>query len=233
MPRDLRLAVRSLLATRAATVFAILSLTLTIGANTAIFSIVNGLLLRPLQVEDPARLVHLTDSVPRDNTGETRVRAWSYPVWNDIRRRTHLWEAATAWSFTQFDLSAGGATRVGAGLFADGDFFNTLGVPAAVGRTFSALDDQPGGGPDGPVAVVSDRYWHRELGGAANAIGTSVRLNSVPFTIVGVTPPGFFGPEVGRDVDVIVPISAEALIRGRDSELGESAANFLTLLARL
>ena len=233
MLRDLRLAVRSLLATRTATVFAILSLTLTIGANTAIFSILNGLLLRPLQVEEPSRLVHLTDSVTRDDTGETRVRAWSYPAWKEIRRRTELWEAATAWSFTQFDLSSGGATRFVTGLFADGDFFNTLGVPAAVGRTFSALDDQPGGGPDGPVVVISDRYWQRELGGAANAIGTSVRLNSVPFTIVGVTPPGFFGPEVGRDVDAIVPISAEALIRGRDSELGESAANFLTLLARL
>jgi putative ABC transport system permease protein len=233
MLRDLRLAVRSLLATPAATVFAILSLTLTIGANAATFSIVNGLLLRPLPVADPSRLVHLTDSVVREDTGETRVRAWSYPVWNEIRRRAQLWEAATAWSFIQFDLASGGETRFVTGLFADGDFFRTLGVTAAVGRTFSALDDQPGGGPDGPVAVISYKYWQRELAGAANAVGKSLRLNSVLFTIVGVTPPEFFGPEVGRSVDIVVPISTEPLLRGRDSQLDESAANFLTLMARV
>ena len=108
--RDLRLALRSLSATPVVSTVAILSLALVIGANTAIFSILNGLLLRTLPVHEPARLVHVTDSVLRD-TGETRVRAWGYPAWDQIQQRSHLFEAATAWSFTRFNLASGGETQ--------------------------------------------------------------------------------------------------------------------------
>ena len=176
--------------------------------------------------------MHITDSVVTE-TGETRVRAWSYPFWAEIRRRPQLFEAATAWSFTQFNLSSGGETRFVGGLWADGGFFKALGVPVVAGRAFSEIDDQPGGGPDGAVAVISHGYWQREFGGAAEAIGRSVRLNSVPFTIVGVAAPDFFGPEVGRTFDFIAPLRTEALIRGGDSALESSSTNFLTVIARL
>ena len=232
MLRDLKLAVRSLSATPIVTAFALLSLALTIGANSAVFSILNGLLLRPLPVHDPTRLVHITDSVVTE-TGETRIRAWSYPFWAEIRRRPQLFEAATAWSFTQFNLSSRGETRFVGGLWADGGFFRALGVPVVTGRAFSESDDQPGGGPDGAVTVISHGYWQREFGGTAEAIGRSVRLNSVPFTIVGVAAPGFFGPEVGRTFDFIAPLRTEALIRGGDSALESSSTNFLTVIARL
>ena len=84
------------------------------------------------------------------------------------------------------------------GLWASGTMFDVLGVPAILGRTFTDEDDRPGGGPDGPVAVISYAFWQRRFGGAADAIGRSLTIERVPFTIVGVTPPQFFGVDVGR-----------------------------------
>ena len=230
--RDFRIAVRSLRATPVVTVVAILSLALTIGANTAIFSILNALILRTLPVHEPARLVHLTDSVQTD-AGATRVRAWSYPVFARIRQTPEVFGDTTAWSFVRFNLASGGEVQPVEGLWADGAFFATFGVAAAIGRTFSDLDDQPGGGADGPVAVISHGYWQRQFGGAADVVGRSVHLNTVAFTIIGVTPPEFFGPEVGRRFDVIVPVRTEALVAGSDSVLDSASTNFLYLIARL
>jgi predicted permease len=152
---------------------------------------------------------------------------------DQIRQRTYLFEAATAWSFTRFDLASGGESQFVEGIWADGNFFEMLGVPALLGRTFSTVDDQPGGGPDGPVTVISYRHWQSRLGSATDVIGRSVRLNGVPFTIIGVTSPEFFGVEVGRSFDFIVPLQTEALIRGRDSALDSASTNFLSILARL
>ncbi len=232
LSRDVRLAIRSLTATPLVSAVAILSLALVIGANTAIFSILNGLLLRPLPVREPQRLVHVTDSVVRDS-GETRVRAWSYPAWQQIRQRPHLFEGSTAWSFTRFNLASGGETQLVEGIWADGNFFEMLGVRARLGRTFSTADDRPGGGDDGPVTVMGYGYWQRHFGGASDVIGRAVRLNGVPFTIIGVTPREFFGVEVGRSFDFVLPLQTEALIRGRDSALDSASTNFLSILGRL
>ena len=226
--QDLRLAIRSLCATPLVTIVATLSLALAIGANTAIFSVVNSLLLRRLPVEDPAQLVFVTNSGIPD-----RAAAWSYAVWDQIRQRPHLFDAAAAWSFVRFNLALAGEAQFVEGMWASGSFFETLGVPAVLGRTLSERDDRRGGGPDGPVAVISYRYWQRRFGGSADAIGRSLRLNGVPFTIVGITPPEFFGIEVGRTFDVIVPVASEALIRGRDTILDNPSTRFLTIVARL
>ncbi|MGH9201968.1 MAG: ABC transporter permease, partial [Vicinamibacterales bacterium] len=98
---------------------------------------------------------------------------------------------------------------------------------------FTRADDQRGGGPAGPVAVISYGYWQRQFGGTLDVIGQSLPLNGVPFTIVGVTSPEFFGLEVGRTFDVIVPLRTEALIRGSDSVLDSAASNYLSVVARL
>jgi len=90
-----------------------------------------------------------------------------------------------------------------------------LGVPALVGRTIADIDDQRDGGSDGPVAMLSYGFWQRQFGGALNAIGQRITIEHVPFTIVGVTPPAFFGADVGRTFDVIVPIGTDSLVRGR------------------
>jgi predicted permease len=128
--------------------------------------------------------------------------------------------------------AAGGEVQAVDGAYVSGDFFTTLGVPAVLGRTFTSADDVRGGGPDGPVAVISYRMWQRRFGGDANVIGTSLVIERVPFTIIGVTPPGFFGAEVGRTFDVAVPLNAQRLIAGKDSAL-DDGSYWLSFMVRL
>ena len=226
--RDVRLAVRSLRASPLVTAVAIVSLALAIGANAAVFSIVNGLLLRSLPVREPARLVMITDAA-----AAPRVRVWEYSFWQQLQQRPRLFESAAAWSFTRFNLAPSGESQFVEGLWATASLFDTLGVGAFLGRIFSAADDRRGGGPDGPVTVISHAYWQRRFGGADDVIGRVVRLNDVPYTIVGVMPPRFFGPEVGRAFDYIAPLHTEPLSRGGDSALDNPGSNFLTVIARL
>ena len=224
--QDVRLAVRSLGAAPVVALVAVVSLSLGIGANTAIFSIVDSLLLRPLPVKDPERLALVTDGT------SGHVRVWSYRIWMQIRQRPELFEGTAAWSFTPFDLAAGGEAQPVDGLWVSGSFFDTIGVRAIVGRVLADADDRPDA-RDGPVAVISDGFWQRRFGRAPDVVGRSVRVAGVPFTIVGVTPRGFFGPDVGRSVDVMLPVAAEPLLRGSDSQIAVSGTNFLTIAARL
>jgi putative ABC transport system permease protein len=224
--QDLRLSLRSLRATPTVTAVAVLSLALGIGANAAIFSIINSLLLRMLPVKAPARLVVLSDT-------PTRARSWNYRIWLEIHRRQHLFEDSAAWSFTRFDLSSGGQTQFVDGLWVSGSFFEALGVKAALGRTLAASDDQRSGGADGPVAVISDRLWREYFDGAADVVGRILRLDGANFTIVGVLPREFFGLEVGRTFDVAVPLADEPLSRGRSTYLDAVSTSFLTIIARL
>jgi putative ABC transport system permease protein len=230
--QDLRVAIRVLRAAPIVTGIAILSLALGIGANTAIFSLVNGLLLRTLPVAEPERLVLVSTDASNQRT------AWSYGLWEEIRRRApQMFDGAVAWSATgnqdRLSLStAGGEVQPVDGTYVSGDFFTTLGVPALLGRTFTSADDVRGGGPDGPVAVLSYGMWQRRFGGDANVIGTSLVIERIPFTIIGVTPPEFFGAEVGRTFDVAVPLNAHRLIRGKDSGI-DDGMNWLSIMVRL
>jgi predicted permease len=221
----LRDALRALRATPLVTTVALLSLALGIGANTAIFSIVDSLLLRTLPVRQPERLVQLSS--------ENEGTSWTNPIWEQIRDRPRLFDGALAYSSTRFDLAIGGEAELAQGLWASGDFFQVLGVPAILGRTFTPADDRRGGGPDGPVAVISYGFWHRHFGGAADVIGRPITLNRVSFTIIGVTPPAFFGPEVGQSFDVAVPLGQERLVNGAQSMLDNRSTWWLSVMARL
>jgi hypothetical protein len=106
-------------------------------------------------------------------------------------------------------------------------------VRALVGRTFSDADDRRGGGADGPVAVISYSFWQRQFGGAADAIGRTLRLDGTAFTIAGVTPADFFCADVGRAFDIVVPVGDERVIRGHDTILDSPGTRFLTFIARL
>jgi predicted permease len=237
--QDLRLAVRALAATPIVSIVAVLSLALGIGANTAIFSIVNSLLLRPLPVEDPHRVV----SISSDRAVSLGFKAglgWNYRMWDQLRQQAGLaagvdpaFAGALAWSPQRFDLARGGERQDVDGLVTSGDFFTTLGVPARLGRVFTTADDVRGGGPDGPVAVISHRLWQRRFGGAADVVGTSLVVERVPVTIVGVTAPEFFGVEVGRGFDVAVPLGVEPLIRGRAAALDQPRSFQLFAMLRL
>jgi predicted permease len=226
--QDCRLAFRTLCATPIVTAVAILSLALGIGANTAMFSLVNSLMLRALPVRDPARLVLLKSREPEG------YPEWSYVFWSEIRRRPQLFETSAAWSPTaRANFTVAGVTSKADGFLASGSFFDTLGVTALVGRTFSEADDRRGGGSDGPVAVISHRFWLRHFDGAATAIGRTVTLENVPFTVVGVMPPEFFGADVGRTFDVIVPLNTEPMVSRNESRLALPGTPFLNIVARL
>ena len=227
---DVRLALRLLVASPVLSAVAIASLALGIGANTAIFSLVNSLLIRTLPVAEPERLVTLSTEAARTQVSTT---AWNYALWEDTRRRApQMFDGAVAWSDERLNLSTtGGEVRAVDGVYVSGDFFSTLGVPALIGRTFTARDDVRGGGPDGPVAVISYGMWQRRFGGDANVIGTSLVIERTPFTIIGVTPPEFFGAEVGRSFDVAVPINAHRVIRGNDSDIDRGV--WLSIMVRL
>lgn len=225
--RDLRVALRAFRAAPIVSLAAVLSLALGIGANTAIFSVIDSLLLRELPARDPSKLVLLTDR------SYDHVRAWSYPIWAEVRNRAELFERSAAWSFARLNLASGGETQFVEGVWASGSFFETLGVTALVGRTVSESDDVRNGGAEGPVAVISYRFWQARFGGAVDIVGRSLPLDGVPFTIVGVTPPQFTGPEIGRSFDVIAPLESEPLVRRADSYLDDSGVTFLTIIARL
>jgi putative ABC transport system permease protein len=226
--QDLRYAVRTLWRSPGFTLVAVLTLALGIGANTAIFSLVNSLLLRALPVKEPARLVLLRSREPNG------YPEWSYPVWDEIRRRPQLFESAAAWSpVARANFTVAGVTTKADGLFASGSFFDTLGVSALVGRTFSEVDDRGGGGRDGPVAVISYGFWRRQFGADTHAIGRPITLENVAFTIVGVMPPEFFGADVGRSFDVIVPLGTEPLVSRSEGRLGSAGASWLNIIARL
>jgi predicted permease len=220
---DVRDALRALRATPVISAVAVLSLALGIGANTAIFSIVNTLSLRSLPVRDPQRLVLL----------EGR-RSWTNPIWEQIRdRQDRLFDSAFAWTDTRFNLSASGGTRFVNGIWASGRFFDVLGVRALLGRTFTPADDVRGGGAHGPVAVISYAFWQRHFGATADVVGRSLVLDLTTFTIIGVTPPGFFGPSVGRAFDVAIPLGTEPLLRPGGSALDQRSFWWLKIMARL
>jgi predicted permease len=229
--QDLRLAFRALASTRIVSAVAVLSLALGIGANTAIFSLVDSVLLRSLPVKDPQRLVSL--STPRVMEQGSNVAGWSYAIWEQLRRRTDLFDGAAVWSAQRFNLTRGGETAFVDGLLVNGSFFDTLGVPAMRGRVFTDADDRRGSGRDGAVAVISASFWRSRFGGAADVIGRTITLEDVPFTIIGITPPDFFGVEVGRAFDVALPIGDEPLVHGRSTWLDRGNFSWLRIIARL
>lgn len=223
--QDVRYGCRALKATPIVSTVAILSLALGIGANTAIFSVLDTLLLRSLPVDAPRQLVLLGNE-----TG--RRTHWTNPIWEQVRDRSELFDGAFAVSSTRFNLALRGESEFVDGLWASGEVFDVLGVPAILGRTFTEQDDRPGGGPDGPVAVISYGFWQRRFGGAADAIGRSLTVERVPFTIVGVAPPQFYGVDVGRTFDVALPIGTVTLIRGTRA-LERRSSWWLRIIIRL
>ena len=222
--KDIVLGIRFLSRMPGFTITAILSITLGIGANTAIFTVVNALMLRPLPVRAPEELIQLAPGGGRTS--------WSNPLWEQIRERRELFNGAAAWSAREFDLSTGGQAHPVDGLFVSGELFDVLGVRPFLGRLIQASDDRRGGGADGASAVISHAFWQRQFGGAADVVGRPLTVQRVPFTIVGVTPPEFFGPITGQSFDVAIPIGALPRVVGRD-RLGERTWWWLSVVARL
>src|SRR2546428_13459218 len=158
---DIRLAFRSVRATPVVSLVAVLSLALGIGANSAIFSIVNSLLLRARPVKEPQQLALVADDPTRG------ITSWTNPIWEQIRQRHEIFDGVLAWSTMRFNLAAGGETQFVDGIWASGGMFETLGVPAMLGRPFTAAADARGAGPEGPVAALTYGVWRRTFAGSA------------------------------------------------------------------
>jgi putative ABC transport system permease protein len=222
---DIRLALRGLIATPVVAIAAVLSLALGIGATTAIFSLVNSLMLRSLPVAEPEQLGFIVDPT-------NPSRAWSNPLWEEVRSRADRFDGAFAWSPTRLTLNRGGELQFISVIRASGEFFRVLGMRAALGRTLTVDDDRRGGGTDGPAAVISDEFWRRHFGRATDVIGKPLTLGTATFTIVGVTPEGFFGADVGRRFDVVVPIGTEELLSGVNAGLDSPGRHWLFMMVR-
>ena len=226
--QDIRYGLRMLGKNPGFTIVAVATLALGIGANTAIFSLVNAVMLQSIPVRNPQELVVLRWSAqahPKDagssSYGDCEWTKWtdkvsgscsfSYPMFKQIRVHAEVFSNVGAFAGpAQLDLSGNGTASIARGELVSGDYFQTLGVQAAVGRTIEPADEKPGA--EG-VAVLSYAYWQGAFGGAQSAIGKSIKLNGVPFTIVGVADAGFTRLTPGHSQDLWVPLSQAAPLR--------------------
>ena len=200
---DLRYAARMLRKQPGFTVAAVLTLALGIGANTAVFSLVNATLLQRLPVADREHLFY----VYRGNVGGV----FSYPQFAALRDSAKSFDGMAGWGGITASLNAGDSAELVAGLIVTGNFFDVLGIHPALGRLLSSSDDVTAGAH--PVAVISYDFWRTRFAGRADVIGREIRLNGHVFTIVGVAPAGFSGPVLGGVRHLYVPMMMQAIMR--------------------
>jgi len=206
---DLKFAVRQLLKRPGFTAIAVLTLALGIGANTAIFSVVDQLLDRPLPVPQADRLAVIAR--PRDDGSPTY--SFNYPFFTDLRERSRSFSHLVATTERPVGLSTGENTERLSALFVSGDYFRMLGLDAAVGRTFAGNEGLVIG--DGPVAVISHGLWQRRFGADPGVIGRGVSVNGRPFTVVGVAPREFSGTVRGVVPDLYLPMTLFGQLNAR------------------
>ena len=244
--QDLRYGLQMLVKHPAFTAVAVLTIALGVGANTALFSVVDAVLLRKLPVKDPNRLVLLKASWDREKfspgsfTGSNRrdpatrlTVGTSFPVQTLTRLRQEQGVLSDIFAFAPvaINLNAGGEAEVVNGQVVSGNYYSALGVPAYAGRTITDADDNAG---VTPVAVLSHRFWTTRFGGDSSIVGRQVNINNVAFTVIGITPPGFSGTsDVGSSHDVSIPLAWEQQVAGERSNLRGAGYWWLRLMGRL
>ena len=252
--QDLKYGLRMLGRNPGFTAVAVLTLALGIGANTAIFSLVNAVMLRDLPVYDPGRLVLFSDnpgesmsiSIP-DSPSDLanmagRQPLFSYPLYRDFRDHSRLFDGISAFQTSEDTLTVrplgerSGGVQVAQGKMVSGNYFLVLGVRAVMGRTLAPADDQP---TAPPVAVVSFNYWRNKLGGSASLMGSTVAIDGIPVTLVGVAPSGFYGVRTKPgSADFWLPLSLRprlplTVMPQAKSLLSDPNAYWLNLMGRL
>src|SRR5438034_663070 len=206
---------------------AVLTLALGIGANTAIFSLMDAVLLKMLPVREPERLVLLANV-----DGHGSSESFTYPVYEKLRDHNEVFSGLFAFDRpARWSVIADGHAQLAVGQLVSGSYHSVLGVNAVAGRTLLPEDDQIPGGH--PVAVISYGYWERRFGLESSVVGKAIMINGAPLTIVGVTPREFFGVSVGSAPDVTVPLAMEEAIRGGRSRLNENGYWWAQIMARL
>ena len=200
---DIRYAARALRRSPAFTAVAVASLALGIGANTAIFTLIDALVLRTLPVPHPEELVEVTFG------GEHG--SFTNPLWEQIRDRRTGFASMAAFAESEFNIAEGGEARRIRGAWVSGEYFSLFGVRPFAGRLLTPSDDERG---CPPLAVLGFGFWQSEYAGAADVVGRTIRLDGHPFRIVGVAAPGFGGPEVGREVQLHAPLCGKEAVSG-------------------
>jgi predicted permease len=241
--KDIRYGLRGLLRRPAFTIVALVILALGIGANTAIFTLINAVVLKPLPVSKPEELVLFNDSPSegtRTSDGDISSGRWdffSYSAYRYFRERDHSFQELSAFrsgesrlSVRRADAQSGEPAQRASGHLVSGNYFAVMGVNALEGRVLTNEDDSPAAHP---AAVISNGYWKQKLSGDTQVVGKEILLNGTAFTIVGVMPPEFFGERVRRSPDFWLPLAFQPQIELRKSYLDDENVYWLNLLGRL
>ena len=234
-----RQAVRTLSKSPLITGAAMVSLALGIGANAAIFSICEQLLLRPLPVEEPGRLVNLKVPGPKpgsqsSNTSGDTDWVWSYPMFREIQGSPvagEVFDGIAAHRAFGANLAFSDRPLWGTGTLVSGSYFEVLGLRPEAGRLLGPADDRTFGSH--PVAVLSHRYWRTQFAADPAAVGETLQINGKPFTVVGVAPEGFRGTTVGQDPEVFIPLTMRAVVTPGWDEFENRRSYWIYGFARL
>ena len=228
--QEIRYSLRSLRKTPVFTTVAILSLALGVGANTAIFTLMDQVLLRMLPIHNPAEIVML--DAPGPSQGSTRNdNAFSYPMYTDLKNSNSVFTGMLARFATECSLSSGNQTERVQAELVSGNFFEVLGVRTALGRRFTPDDDKT---PNAhPLVILTDGYWARRFGRDKSVLNRTVLVNAHPMTVIGVTAPGFYGIEIGSATDILVPMMMKAQITPNWDDMNNRRSFWLNIFARL
>jgi putative ABC transport system permease protein len=229
---NVRLALRALFRFPFDTAVAIVSLALGIGANSAMFELVNVVRLRSLPVADPGTLVEVRTSPRNTRSGNFTGRRpeLTFAQWQEISAAQQAFSGIFAWGGRAFNISPRGEMRRVEGMYVSGGFFSVLGVQPLAGRLFTAQDDRPGCAS--PGVVLSYGFWQREFGGRP-VLGRPMTVDGHTFDVVGITPLGFFGLEVGRSFDIALPLCAEPILAADQSATARLNYWWLGVIGRL
>jgi predicted permease len=233
---NIRLALRTLFKTPFVTAVAVLSLALGIGANAAIFSLFNQMLLRPLPVPEPNRLVNLAGSYPNPGSQSCSLAGncdviFSYPMFRDLEKAQTVFTGIAAHRQFGANLAFRKQTQNVGAVFVSGSYFPVLELKPALGRLLTPADDQGIGAS--PLVVLGYNYWETKLGADRSVIGQSMLVNGQPFTIVGVAPKGFDGTTLGNKPQVYVPISMRSALEPNFKGFDRRTTYWIYLFARL
>ena len=233
--KDLQYGLRMIRKSPGFTAIAVLSLGLGIGANTAIFTLIDAVMLRSLPVAAPQELVSVGDPSRTGglSTGGPRVDLFSVPLYQRLRAQTQLFSGLLASGKTgRIDVTIGDSVAEQArGRLVSGNYFDVLGVPALLGRTFTSDEDRiPSASA---VVVISHDYWERHFARDPEIVGRTLRLNGAVFKIAGVGPPHFAGDVVGTNTEIWIPLAMQAQVNPGDPRLANRNANWLLLMGRL
>jgi predicted permease len=231
--QDIRFGARMLAKHPGFTAIAVLTLALGIGANTAIFSLVNQVLLRRLPVQNPDELVVLRSPGPMRGhlwSDGDEAQSFSYPMYKRLRDSNSVFSGMLARFAIPASIASRGQTERGSGELVSGNYFDVLGLHPTLGRLFTLDDDRVPGAQ--PVAVLSHAYWTRRFGGDPGVLNQTLLVNNTPLTIIGVAPAGFTGIQVGQAADIFVPLMMKGQMTPERNGLEEWDNYWLAILAR-